>query len=389
MPESTIDLIYDAAGNPALWDEALTGIADSLDSTSCILVDHQIGSWREPRFAHFGRLEPELNIKGARESFADSPLMPRLGSLGVGQIASSDAIMPLAEARRTGWYRDVMTPQDIAHCLMSPLLRDHDTVGAFFMVRGEAKGAFTDAEIERLSSILPHLARANHIRCRLDAYHALARGQQRLLDALDIGIVLVDEAGAARCANRAADDILVGGDGLRLRGPALQAADHASTTQLQRLIAETAGGGPGAAIPLPRRGSPDPLVILACPLRGAMRERLAGASPGRQTVALFIKDPARRGADGPEDAVVRFYGLTVAEARVAAKLASGLGIAGTAARLDLSENTVKMHAKRIYEKLGVASQVTLAQLFHRLAAPVRPSSTFASARESGAAGVAT
>ena len=54
--------------------------------------------------------------------------------------------------------------------------------------------------------IVPHLRRAAQLFGRLDAYGALARQGQGILDYLETGIVLVDDNGEARCANRAAEN---------------------------------------------------------------------------------------------------------------------------------------------------------------------------------------
>ena len=374
-----IDMIYDAAVDPILWDQVLTGIADRLGSTSCILVGHQAGSWSEPRFGHFGRLDPEFNLRGSREDFARSPFMPKLASLGVGEIACSDEIMPLSEALRTPWYRDILTPQDIGHCLIAPLARGHGLFGAFFMARSRKRGAYSSQEAARLGRYIPHLHRATSLRCRLDAYRALARNQRDVLDAIEIGIILIDEAGAARCANGAAHEICLAGTGLKLRGTAIAVVDHDAGTRLNTLIATTAAGGPGGTLALRQRGLDEPLVLLVCPLRGAVCDTLSRPWEARQSVALFIKDPSRSCLAAAQQVTAGFYGLTPAEARVAALLAGGLGINGAAQKLSLSENTIKMHAKRVFEKIGVTSQVGLAGFYGRLAAPVRSNGEIAAA----------
>ena len=377
--EALIDLIYDVAVDPLLWDRTLTGIADQLGSTSCVLVGHQAGSWNEPRFGHFGRLDPEFNLRGSREDFASSPFMPKLAALGVGEIAGSDEIMPLNEALRTPWYREILTPQDIGHCLIAPLVRGHGLFGAFFTARSEKRGAYSSQEAARLGRYIPHLRRATGLRCRLDAYRALARNQRHVLDAIEIGIILIDEAGAARCTNRAAHEISAAGRGLRLLGTALAVADHDAGTRLDALIATTAAGGAGGTLALRQRGLDEPLVVLVCPLRGAVCDTLSQPWEARQSAALFIKDPSRNCLATTEQAMAGFYGLTPAEARVAGLLAMGLGINGAARRLSLSENTVKMHAKRVFEKTGVTSQVELARFYGRLAAPVRAHGEIAAA----------
>jgi DNA-binding CsgD family transcriptional regulator len=63
---------------------------------------------------------------------------------------------------------------------------------------------------------------------------------------------------------------------------------------------------------------------------------------------------------------------TPAETHVATMLAAGCGTVGTSRHLAISENTVKTHAKHIYEKMGLKSQGELAKLFGRLAVPISP-----------------
>jgi DNA-binding CsgD family transcriptional regulator len=58
---------------------------------------------------------------------------------------------------------------------------------------------------------------------------------------------------------------------------------------------------------------------------------------------------------------------TPAEMRVATILGAGCGTVGASRHLAVSENTVKTHAKRIYEKMGLKSHGELVQLFGRLA----------------------
>jgi DNA-binding CsgD family transcriptional regulator len=53
------------------------------------------------------------------------------------------------------------------------------------------------------------------------------------------------------------------------------------------------------------------------------------------------------------------FGLTAAEAAVAAELYSGKSLANVAQVLGLSVNTVKTHVKRVFRKCGVRSHVQL------------------------------
>ena len=67
--------------------------------------------------------------------------------------------------------------------------------------------------------------------------------------------------------------------------------------------------------------------------------------------------------------IKRFYGLTDAEVRVAAALASGLTVNEVAAQCGTSPATVRVHVRQVFRKLGVSRQVDLVRLVHALAGP--------------------
>jgi DNA-binding CsgD family transcriptional regulator len=302
--------------------------------------------------------------------------------LPVGQIVMSDAIMPLAESRRTRWYREAITPQDVEHALLMHLDAQNSVEYILTVQRSARKGAYTREEAKVLQLLVPHLRRALRIGARVHAYHALAREQLELLDLLKIGIVLIDEFGTARCVNRAAHEMVARGQGLTLHNATVSATEHSAAAELARLTTATASGGAGGVLALPRQDAAVPLVVLVCPLRGKIRDKIGPVGEPRAAVALFIKDPALAGEARLDDVLMQFYQLTSAEARVATTFAAGFGTVGASRHLAVSENTVKTHAKHIYEKMGLKSHGELVQLFGRLAVPIAQngSSTFESRR---------
>ena len=56
------------------------------------------------------------------------------------------------------------------------------------------------------------------------------------------------------------------------------------------------------------------------------------------------------------------FGLTLAEAKVAAHCAAGFRVRQTAERLGRSKETVRTQLARVFEKTGVSSQIQLAAL---------------------------
>jgi DNA-binding NarL/FixJ family response regulator len=74
---------------------------------------------------------------------------------------------------------------------------------------------------------------------------------------------------------------------------------------------------------------------------------VAGVSAG---VPASCQPKARR------EAATTLHGLTVRELDVLERIAQGLDNAQIAAHLDMSENTVRNHITRIFDKLGVENR---------------------------------
>jgi len=89
--------------------------------------------------------------------------------------------------------------------------------------------------------------------------------------------------------------------------------------------------------------------------------RLSGrGAPGETAVIL---EPARLAEVAP--LLLQAYGLTHREAEVAQLVLRGLGTAGIASSLAISELTVQQHLKSIFDKTGVGSRRELvAHIFH-------------------------
>ncbi len=189
------------------------------------------------------------------------------------------------------------------------------------------------------------------------------------LDRLEVGVVLLDEAGKVAQINRAAAEVLGPEAPLRAEvGDALAAADPDVQRELCRMVARMVGASHDPSmrasehLELPRPAM-HPLRLLLVPLQGE------GRSSGR-ACALFVSD-REVGVELPEEVVRRHYGLTAAEARVVARLLRGLDIDGVADELKVTRETVRSHLKRVYGKVGTTRQSELVALVLRGPAGLR------------------
>jgi DNA-binding CsgD family transcriptional regulator len=204
---------------------------------------------------------------------------------------------------------------------------------------------------------MPHLERAVRIHSRL---HVLQSGIQAV-DSLSIGVVCVTATGKVVFANEYARAVLARGDGLSLDRYGLLISSSKSEP-LRVLIAKaaeaSAGRGLHAGGPLTiERGSGAKAYQLTVMPTHSAELTLSASAPA---VIIFIRDPQRH--ERPSEDLLRAYGLTPAESRVALLLSDGLSPRQIAEMIGVSENTVRSQIKSIFFKTGVKRQGELFRL---------------------------
>jgi DNA-binding CsgD family transcriptional regulator len=179
-------------------------------------------------------------------------------------------------------------------------------------------------------------------------------------------VVLLNVSGDILFANEAAHSIADARDGLAFDRDQIMLSSQRDSDRLRKLIAAALDLGThqpstgGGAMVLQRPSGRLSLQLLVTPIVG----QVSGAMPGA-SVALFIRDPERETGPGLQW-LARAYGLTVAEARAASLIASGLSAPQVAAQLGLSPATVRTYLARAFDKTGVRFQVALARLLSAL-----------------------
>lgn len=155
---------------------------------------------------------------------------------------------------------------------------------------------------------------------RLGTLETRLHGLEDALDRLPMGVALVDERGGVLALNRVAERIVAEGDGLWVDREGLAAASPRVTRELRRLIAGASaaargeGTAAGGVLALDRPSGARELALLIAPLA-----REPGVSGRWPAAIVFVSDPEQ--ADQPPETVLRrLYGLTRAEASLAAQL---------------------------------------------------------------------
>lgn len=131
-----------------------------------------------------------------------------------------------------------------------------------------------------------------------------------------------------------------------------------ATPQIIRPPQEVAMEDIGGLLLLPRAWPLRPLMVTVTPL--APRQRNGSIAPGlpQPSALLLIHDPDRAVAM-PAEHLVRVYGLTLAEAKLAAALAGGSSLGAYADNARITIGTARWYLKQVLAKTGVHRQSEL------------------------------
>jgi DNA-binding CsgD family transcriptional regulator len=187
---------------------------------------------------------------------------------------------------------------------------------------------------------------------------------EKLLDVLDVALIVLDGRGQLVFSNQKARRTLVEGAGLRIEHGRLQGSpeDSAALVRAARECVSSSASLPARCLRVPRPEHP-PLMLSLTSVR---IEHEGSTEP---LAVGVIHDPAARLSLEPAEIAAR-YGLTPAEARVAAEVSDGKVAKVIARDLHIGLATVRSHLRSIYVKLGVGNANELIALlrgsvFHR------------------------
>jgi hypothetical protein len=263
-------------------------------------------------------------------------LAARSASLPVGAVVTDECVMPKAEFLRTAFYDECLRPQGLRSLINLRAARgERGALANVCVLRSASEGEFGAEDVELLSRLAPHLRRAVAVHIRLAEAEGERRALAEALERLPRAAFLVDGAASVRHANAAGAALLAARDGGLRADPGEGGALAGGARRGDRPpAARGRGGGAG-----PRRGPSGrrarllvpppprpPLVVTATPRE---RRRLAAAGlPPEAMALLLVADPEAR-TEAPPPALLReAFGLTRAEAEVAARAANGDGRAG-------------------------------------------------------------
>ena len=316
------------------------GIAHGLDRAD--YEDEFLGSW------------VKRNVWGARRPVQRA-----------GDVVTTREMVPREEFVRSAMYNEYLAPRGLHEGLRLDVWAGEGWIEDVSLLRSWSAGPCTTAETELARGLLPHLQRAAAVARRLREATDLARAGAVALDALQAAVLLLDEAGRLVHANVAGAALLARRDGLTAHPAGLAAASPALTAALRAMALQAAGAEGRRALAgtlrLPRPSGKPALALVALPLRGETEWRLSR----RPAALVFVTDPDAR-ANLRVDQITQLFGLTAAEAALAADLVAGREVRDIAERTGRSVHTLRTHLARLLAKTETTRQTDLVRLLIRL-----------------------
>ena len=357
MDERLIPAIYEAALEPERWDSLFAGLSDEMDGAAVYLGQSFTDRFGIGDFWTVGVDPGGWNRFDEPEQSAQSNRTLATLLRSEGRVVDRREIIPDTEVGRDQLSRIFLTENGLFHATVSVVQRDEQVASTLWIARDRAR-PIEGAAFESIRLLAPHFGQAMRIHRALRRSAAETSMFRSVLDRLPRGVALLDGGLRLLYANAAAASALEAGRGLVERFGRLGASAPCLQRALQDHARRLTGGSEdlrvGTLIVRDAQGEPAWRVSLA-PAIGASA---SGFAVGARIVA-FIDDLARAPDEPRAEDHAAWFGLTPAEARVAALSVRALRPGEIAATIGVSINTVKTHLKVVHARLGVRSQAEL------------------------------
>ncbi|MFC0341189.1 helix-turn-helix transcriptional regulator [Paracoccus niistensis] len=347
--ERCVSALYEAALSPEHWHEVVQEISDFLDCGATIVhapVDNFSSGqlWMKD-------VDPEVYLKAPPEL-----LMPehnpgiRAAIQSPGLMIDRKQFIPDAALPGHPVAVQFFDPNGIEHLMIGLTQADHEVGSLFVLSRRRNQFDFDARERKAVDLLADHVGRAMRMHRALRMAEAQVSAFGMAIENLNQAVFLVDRDLRILHANRRGEAMLEEWSGLARWHHHLVLSDPNAQKQLEAGVKELTSRFPptiDVQVMASRRSSPHKLRITA---QLAMGDGIAALSP-RSRVLLFVEEPGRTAEPRPED-LIRVFGMTAAEAKVAVLAAKPLKVSEIATRLQVSKNTVKTQMKAIYQKTG-------------------------------------
>jgi len=285
---------------------------------------------------------------------ADPRANPRFGAGLSAPLMTPVADQDYADAdtrKRSPIYRDIFDPNDLPFNCQAVLLRDEHAFVRASITRSHKQGPLDEDAFRAFAALLPHFQAAIRVQAnlRLNEQNAVLR----TLDTLHATAFVLDDLGRVVGMSKPAVVMAERGDVVMVSANRLKLANERDQIRFASMLAAVLAAA-RQRLPV----APEPLFLLSrslvLELNVLPRAHLCIA--GAPALLLQLRNAKK---SERMQCLRSAYGLTTAEAEVAAALADGCALRDIAKNRDASLSTVRSQLQTIFTKLGVQRQSEL------------------------------
>ncbi|MGY6250499.1 helix-turn-helix transcriptional regulator [Bosea thiooxidans] len=376
MPARDIDTVMSAV------DQLLTGAMDEAQMPAAAETLRQLFNGSKACFAGFG---PHPDDWASYATHVDETLQARcfgdlvddfiemgfaLRNIPLGQVYHDHEVHGRERLQRSRVWREWMQPQDMYGGMACRLTENGEAFWFFDVQRGQRQEGFDSEDVTLLTKLYPVLRRIAEVRRHLGRVTIQRDEAHSALDALAMGLVIVDQDLRITYANEGADEILAEPEGaLSLRQGRVFARLPADQRLFKQLVETASRNGPELLAhqrsSMILSGGDRAHALSACVMPAA--SPVPAGSHRKVMIAL-------RRLDMATDMVAcarQLFDLTETEAKFASALASGLSLTEAAGAQGVRISTARTHLARIFQKTDTRQQSQLVSLLRSAALPLR------------------
>lgn len=340
-----VRLAYEGPGDEDAWRAFLRQLRELLRAEDAFLVRFPLEPGVPP-LTLAENVDPSL-LERYRGTWIASLRNPVLAAARKARWRGSvigDQIVPLSEQMRTEFWNEVRRPRGVKWEIGAADLSRPDALQWLAANRRPGHRRFSEREVGILDGLYPHVMRALELDARAEAERRARRTLSAALDAVDDALLAIDAGGAVRPVNLAGERFL----------------RRESVSALEPLLAEVRRfrEALGDAVHAIRPALPDRDVTAPSgrAYRVTARPDFEAGLLGAIVLTLRQRrDPSTEGADDAAGAL----GLTPRERDVLRLLVRGRSSPEICRDLAISNETLRVHVRHLFEKSGARSRLEL------------------------------
>lgn len=355
---ATIDKVYGAAAGTIRWKDALLSIEELTGSTGAVLDMAPTCADAERRTIA-GSFSDDNCAEYARDYQAICPRIAHALQHPEQNTQFDYLFMTEAEMDRDPVYH-WFGSHGLRYYIGAPAGQTPNYFAFVSLQRSRRQGHATEADLSLFQLLQPHLSRAVGLADQLGTLRSYKAFGSAIFEALPMAVFALGENGRVLFANPAGRALVSRGDGIRIEAGRLIAGRPDDQSRMDALIREATNvfcRSPQSWTRVSRPSGGQPYALFVAPLPVTEDELTASGAK----VLLLVHDIASHRSASVE-MLIRVYGLTDTEARLASALSGGHSLESAAKLLRMQPATARSHLKAVFRKMEIGRQQDLVRV---------------------------